>query len=67
VIVITKMKIGDYEVPVPRGLSELLQGSWVEQKSAPSVNGYERKVEMRNGRLYTVLKKKQVPENAKIS
>jgi hypothetical protein len=60
-IVITKIKIGDYEVPVPHGLSELLKDAWVlkdETMKNTSADYYTRKIEMRNGRLFTVLTKK---------
>lgn len=59
---ITSLKIGEYEVPVPHGLSELLNnaGAWRESRTELTLpNDYERKVEMRNGKLYTVLTKKQ--------
>lgn len=67
-IVVTKMKLGDYDVPVPVGLSELLKDAWV-LKDRPGANTsaseYTRRIEMRNGRLYTVLTKKEVTANAK--
>jgi hypothetical protein len=66
-IVITKMKLGDYDVPVPVGLSELLKDAWV-LKDRPEANTsageYTRRIEMRNGRLYTVLTKKEVTTRA---
>ncbi|KYD21042.1 hypothetical protein [Geobacillus stearothermophilus] len=67
-IVVTKMKLGDYDVPVPVGLSELLKDAWV-LKDRPEANTsageYTRRIEMRNGRLYTILTKKEVNANAK--
>jgi hypothetical protein len=58
--IITRMQIGEFEVPVPQGLSELLNqsGAWGDKLEAPQLNEYDRLVEMRNGKLFTVLKKK---------
>lgn len=62
-IVVTKMKLGDYDVPVPVGLSELLKETWVI-KEQPDTNTnadeYIRRLEKRNGRLYTFLTKKEM-------
>lgn len=48
-IVVTKMKLGDYDVPVPVGLSELLKDAWV-LKDRPEANTsageYTRRIEM---------------------
>jgi hypothetical protein len=63
-IVVTKMKLGDYDVPVPVGLSELLKDTWTIKKQTIGNMDYDRKVEMRNGRLYTVLTKKEVTTRA---
>lgn len=64
-IVVTKMKLGDYDVPVPVGLSELLKDTWVMKDRSDTVNPeYTRRIEKRNGRLYTILTKKEVTENA---
>jgi hypothetical protein len=55
---ITKMKIGDYEVPVPHGLSELLNdsGAWVIRTNKPKPNNqYERRVEKKDGNIVTFL------------
>lgn len=57
-IEITKMKLGDYEVPVPQGLSDLLNtaGAWgIKRQDPPCVKQYDRRVEKRDGRLFTVL------------
>jgi hypothetical protein len=63
-IVVTKMKLGDYEVPVPVGLSELLKDTWVMKDRSDTVNPeYTRRIEKRNGRLYTILTKKEVTAN----
>ncbi|QOY37082.1 hypothetical protein AWH56_005420 [Anaerobacillus isosaccharinicus] len=62
-ITITRMQIGEFEVPVPHGLNELLNaaGAWGKpQKEKPSfLKDYHRKVEMRDGRIFTVLTKKR--------
>jgi hypothetical protein len=59
---ITKMMIGDYEVPVPHGLSELLNeaGAWVIRKEPSEINKeYDRRIEKReDGTIVTVLTKK---------
>jgi len=59
-IKITKMKVGDYPVEVPVGLSELLVGCWVKNKKVPAfVHEYESIVEKReDGQLFTKLIKK---------
>ncbi len=31
-IVVTEMKVGEYQVPVPAGLSELLADTWVKKE-----------------------------------
>ncbi|MBU5212886.1 hypothetical protein [Heyndrickxia oleronia] len=59
-IVVTEMKVGEYQVPVPAGLSELLADTWVKKKKTPSiVYEYERVVECRNGSFFTKLIKKE--------
>jgi len=61
-IIITKMMVGDFEVPVPYGLSELVQDCWVPERNRYSddiTNKYERVIEKRNGRLYTILTPKR--------
>lgn len=60
-IIITRMQVGEFEVPVPHGLSELLNaaGAWVSKQEVPTYpEDYDRMVEMRNGRLFTKLTKK---------
>lgn len=60
-ITITRMQIGDYEVQVPHGLSELINsaGAWGEKKEKPHLlKDYQRTVEMRDGKIFTVLNKK---------
>lgn len=56
--IITKMKVGNFEVSVPEGLSELLNdsGAWVirTNKSKPN-NQYERRVEKKDGNIVTFL------------
>lgn len=65
-IVVTKMKLGDYEVPVPVGLSELLKDTWVMKERPDTVNPeYTRRIEKKNGRLYTILTKKEVNDREK--
>ena len=62
-ISITRMQIGEFEVPVPHGLTELLNaaGAWSNTKTErPSfINDYHRKVEKRDGKIFTVLTKKE--------
>ncbi|WP_046655355.1 hypothetical protein [Paenibacillus larvae] len=57
-IEITKMNLGNYEVPVPQGLSDLLNvaGVWkIKQQNFPHTKNYDRRVEQRNGRLFSIL------------
>lgn len=59
-IEITSMKVGDYPVDIPVGLSKMLDGCWVKQREIPSiVKGYESKTVRRNGELVTILTKKK--------
>jgi hypothetical protein len=60
---ITRMQIGKYEVPVPHGISELLNqsGAWViKSEDTPPLKEYDRRVEKRDGKLFTILTKKRV-------
>lgn len=58
VIEVTGIKIGEFKVPVPVGLSELLNDGDVWKKKSPSkLKGYIRSVEMREGKIFSVLKK----------
>ncbi len=60
-IEITEMKLGDYPIPVPFGLSELLADAWVKDKKVPAiVHQYERVIERRNGHFVTKLIKKEL-------
>jgi len=61
-IEITRMQLGEFEVPVPHGLSELLHeaGAWGPKRKTPKwLEEYDRTVEMRNGKLYTKLTKRK--------
>lgn len=55
-ITITGMSIDDHNVPVPHGLSELLNhaGAW-SAEPIPPLDGYRREVKRVNGRLVTEL------------
>jgi hypothetical protein len=58
--IITRMQVGGFEVPIPVGLSELLNqaGAWGIRNDEPvHLKQYDRRVEMRNGKLFTVLTK----------
>jgi hypothetical protein len=58
--IITRMQVGEFEVPVPVGLSELLNqaGAWGIRNEEPEhLKEYERRVEMRDGKIFTVLTK----------
>lgn len=59
-ITITKMQIGEFEVTVPHGLSELINsaGAWGEKKEPTILKEYDRIVEKRDGRVFTVLTRK---------
>lgn len=56
---ITGMKIGEFDVPVPHGLSELINraNAWVLRTDEPLNEGYHREVIKRNGKIVTVLTK----------
>lgn len=59
-ITITRLQIGEFEVPVPHGLSELLNraGAWKEKKETPSApEGYTREVVKVDGKIVTRLRK----------
>ncbi len=59
-ITITRLQLGEFEVPVPLGLSELLNkaGAWgIKCEDPPHLKEYDRRVEMREGKLFTVLTK----------
>lgn len=59
-IIFTKMRVGNFEVTVPPGLSELLNkaGVWVIRKNKTANNNqYNRRVEKRNGSVVTILTK----------
>jgi hypothetical protein len=60
---ITGIKIDDYDLPVPHGLSELLNeaGAWgIPEKESTISDQYDRRVEKReDGSIVTVLTKKQ--------
>lgn len=61
-ITITSMKIGDYEVPPPHGLSELINraGAWgIKKEDSIISKEYDRKVIKRDGQLVTILTKKR--------
>jgi hypothetical protein len=53
------MQVGGFEVPVPVGLSELLNqaGAWGPKREPTHLKEYDRRVEMRDGKLFTVLTK----------
>lgn len=57
-IEVTKMKIGDYDVPIPHGLSELLSNCWTDKPIKNELSPeYERHVFKREGHFVTVLRK----------
>lgn len=52
-IVITRLEVDGYEIPVPHGLSELLDrcGAWSTEK--PKLEGYECETFIEDGKLIT--------------
>ncbi len=56
---ITAMKIGEFSVPLPHGLSELLNraNAWTIRTEESTCIGYHREVIKRNGKIVTVLTK----------
>lgn len=73
-LIITSMSLDGYDVPVPRGLSELFNrsGVWEYKNSEDTVeennplDDYERKVVMEKGKLRTYLTYKLPSENKNI-
>lgn len=55
-ITITGMRLDDHSIPVPHGLSELLNraGAW-SAEPIPPLDGYRRKIKRVNGQLVTEL------------
>jgi hypothetical protein len=58
-ITITGIRIGEHSVPVPHGLSELINraNAWSVLTEKPTFKGYHREVVMQAGKLKTVLTK----------
>lgn len=57
-ITITGISLDGHSVPVPKGLSELLNaaGAWGIRKNVPTINDqYDRRVEKRGENFVTVL------------
>ncbi|WP_260286772.1 hypothetical protein [Peribacillus aracenensis] len=74
-LIVTSISLGGYEVPVPIGLSELLNraGAWkyiapgsLDNQMDPLEN-YEREVVKENGNFRTYLTYKKPLENKKVS
>jgi hypothetical protein len=53
------LRIGEHSVPVPHGLSELVNkaNAWSVQTKKPEFKGYHREVVKRGGKLMTILTK----------
>ncbi|WP_110926820.1 hypothetical protein [Bacillus massiliglaciei] len=73
-VIVTGISLNGYEIPVPPGLSELLNnaGAWVyevpgteveEEEEEDPLKDYERKVVLENGslRIYLTYKGKKTP------
>lgn len=59
-IEVTELRVGEYKVPVPPGLTELLKDCWVKNRAIPKiVEEYESKTIRRDGQLITILSKKR--------
>jgi hypothetical protein len=58
-ITITGIRIGEQSVPVPHGLSELINraNAWSIVEEKPKFKGYHREIVMQDGKLKTVLTK----------
>lgn len=57
-IIVTGIKIGEHEVPVPEGISDLLADTWTSDKKERT-KGYSRRIENRDGKIFTILTKKR--------
>lgn len=60
-ITISGIYLDGYSVPVPHGLTELINtaGAWGTRKSEPVNDRYDRKVEKREGNFVTILSLKK--------
>lgn len=58
---ITEMKIGDHEVKIPHGLSDLLNdaGVWKPRKEKKESNNYDCHIRIDDGNFVTLLTKKK--------
>jgi hypothetical protein len=58
-ITITGIRIGEHSVPVPHGLSELINrtNAWSILTEKPDFEGYHREVVRKDGKLMTILTK----------
>lgn len=55
-IIVTKLFLDDFEVPVPVGFSQLLAGTWVKERKPSDVDEkYNRKVIKEGGNFVTIL------------
>lgn len=58
-ISVSSLKIDGHSVPVPEGLSELLESTWVSSREEKDLlKKYDRKVIQRNGNFVTLLTKR---------
>lgn len=56
-IIITGIRVGEHSVPVPHGLSELVNRANAWSTSKPDFSGYNRQVVRKNGKLVTIITK----------
>lgn len=58
-IIITGIRIGGHSVPVPHGLSELVNkaNAWSIRAEKPEVKGYHQEVVKKDGKLMTIFTK----------
>lgn len=58
-IEIKGIRVGGHSIPVPHGLSELINRSnaWSKQTEKPKFTGYRREVVMKEGKLMTIFTK----------
>jgi hypothetical protein len=67
-LTITGMRIGEYSVPVPSGLSELINraNAWSLQTEKPKFEGYHREVVKKDGKLFTIFTKVSPEKKKKV-
>lgn len=60
-ICLTSLKIDGHSIEIPVGLSELLETTWISERTEPIyTNEYDRNVVKKNGNFVTLLTKRRI-------